>query len=69
MEHQSSFDRERFGHPRPRNLDEDFPNEEPLDQQRREIDELLQAADHVFDSMNSLQAHQYLEQNLQTGGQ
>ena len=40
-----------------------------LDQQRSEVDQLLQAADQVFDSINNLHAQQYLEQNLQTGGQ
>jgi hypothetical protein len=69
MERQSSFDRERFGQPRLRNLDEAFPSGDSLDQQRCDVDDLLQAADHIFDSMNGLQAHQYLEQNLQTGGQ
>jgi len=40
-----------------------------LDQQRVEVDALLRASDQVFDSINNLHAQQYLEQNLQTGGQ
>ena len=40
-----------------------------LDQQRAEVDALLRASDRVFDTINNLHAQQYLEQNLQTGGQ
>jgi hypothetical protein len=40
-----------------------------LDQQRASIDGLLHAADRAFDSIDAIQSHQYLEQNLQTGGQ
>ncbi len=45
------------------------PGGESIDDQRREIDRLLRASDQVFDSINHVEAHQYLEQNLQTGGQ
>ncbi len=40
-----------------------------LDQHRVEIEDLLRTSDQVFDSINNLHAQQYLEQNLQTGGQ
>lgn len=40
-----------------------------LNELRNEVDGLLNAADHIFDSINNIQAQQYLEQNLQTGGE
>lgn len=40
-----------------------------LVQHRVEVDALLRASDHVFDSIDNMHAQQYLEQNLQTGGQ
>ena len=45
------------------------PDGDSLNQQRQEIDELLQATDSTFDTINSLHAQNYLHQNLQTGGQ
>lgn len=64
MEHQRRFEQHRSldpgGNP---------PQGSHLDQQRSEIDDLLRAADHVFDSINNQQAQQYLSQNLQTGGE
>lgn len=54
---------------RPRPFDGGPPSGDSLNQQRREIDGLLRAADRVFDSIDHAQAHQYLEQNQQTGGQ
>ena len=64
MERERFFDRDRHqpsgGGP---------PQDDNLDQHRAEIDGLLRASDHVFDSINNLHAQQYLEQNLQTGGQ
>ena len=45
------------------------PDGDSLNQQRQEIDELLQATDSAFDTINSLHAQNYLHQNLQTGGQ
>ena len=45
------------------------PGSNDFDQQRQEIDGLLQASDRMFDSIDNLQAQQYLQQNLQTGGQ
>lgn len=64
MERQRRFDPRRF-----RSLDDDPPSGDSLDRHRGEIDGLLRASDHVFDSIGHLQAHQYLEQNQQTGGQ
>ena len=60
---------DRLEHNRLQTPDESLPDTGRLDQQRGEIDELLRAADHVFDSLNGLTAQQYLEQNLQSGGQ
>jgi hypothetical protein len=40
-----------------------------LDQQRVEIEQQLQSVDHIVDSINNIYAQQYLEQNLQPGGQ
>ncbi len=40
-----------------------------LDEHRQEIDALLRTSDHVFDAINNAHAQQYLQQNLQTGGQ
>lgn len=40
-----------------------------LDQRRGEVNAMLLAADQLLDSLNNLNAQQYLEQNLQTGGQ
>ena len=40
-----------------------------LDALRDELDELLEASDQALDSIHFLQAQQYLQQNLQTGGQ
>lgn len=40
-----------------------------LNEVRSEVDGLYNAADHIFDSINNIQAQEYLEQNLQTGGQ
>ena len=45
------------------------PDGETLKQHRQENDELLQATDSAFDTINSLHAQNYLHQNLQTGGQ
>ena len=64
MERQRSFDPGRL-----RMSADGPPDGDSLDQQREEIDGLLRASDHVFDSINNLHAQQYLEQNLQTGGQ
>jgi hypothetical protein len=64
MERQRRFEHDRFG-----NSGDGPPGGDGLDQQRGEIDGLLRAADRVFDSINNLHAQQYLEQNLQTGGQ
>jgi hypothetical protein len=44
-------------------------NRDNLDQQRADVDELLRASDEVLDAITNLQAQEYLEQNLQTGGQ
>ena len=64
------MERERFfEHGRRRTSADGPPSSDNLDQQRAEIDGLLRASDHVFDSINNLHAQQYLEQNLQTGGQ
>lgn len=40
-----------------------------LDSQRQEVDRLLQAADEIFDSINAIDAEEYLLRNRQTGGQ
>ena len=40
-----------------------------LNQERDEVDALMQASDRTFDAINSLHAQDYLNQNLQTGGQ
>ncbi|NND97841.1 MAG: hypothetical protein HKN47_10990 [Pirellulaceae bacterium] len=40
-----------------------------LQQQREEINDLLQSADEHFDSITNLFSHGYLQQNFQTGGQ
>ena len=64
MERERSFENDR----RPTSADHPSGDDD-LDQQRDEIDDLLRASDHVFDSINNLNAQQYLEQNLQTGGQ
>lgn len=61
--------RRRFDADRVRPSNDGPPSGNSLDQQRDEIDGLLQASDRVFDSISNLHAHQYLEQNLQTGGQ
>ena len=45
------------------------PAGDGLNQQRDEVDGLLQASDRTFDAINSLHAQDYLNQNLQTGGQ
>ena len=64
MERQRSLENDR------RRTSADDPSDaDDLDQQRADVDELLRASDHMFDSINNLQAQQYLEQNLQTGGQ
>ena len=64
MERQHRFEDDRF-----LTSGDGPPSGDSLDQQRGEIDGLLRASDLVFDSINNLQAQQYLEQNLQTGGQ
>jgi len=46
-----------------------LPPSGSLDQQRSEVEDLLRASDRAFDAINHIQAHQYLEQNLQAGGQ
>ena len=64
MERERSLENDR------RRTSVDGPSgDDNLDQQRAEIDGFLRASDHVFDSINNLHAQQYLEQNLQTGGQ
>lgn len=64
MERERSFENHR------RRAPGDAPSDgDDLDQQRAEIEGLLRASDHVFDSISSLHAQQYLQQNLQTGGQ
>ncbi len=64
------MERERnFEHDRLRTSDDGSASGGRLEQDRVEIDELLRASDHVFDAINNLHAQQYLEQNLQTGGQ
>lgn len=45
------------------------PPGDGLDQQREEINDLLRAADRIFDSIDTQDAHRYLQQNVQTGGQ
>lgn len=45
------------------------PAADGLDRQRDEVDGLMQASDRTFDSINSLHAQDYLNQNLQTGGE
>ena len=45
------------------------PDGDGLNQQRDEVDGLMQASDRTFDSINSLHAQNYLNQNLQTGGE
>jgi hypothetical protein len=64
MQRQRSFNDDR-----PRTTADGSSDGDCLEQQRAEVDELLRATDQVFDSINNLQAQQYLEQNLQTGGQ
>ena len=64
MERQRPFEHDRF-----RFSDGGPPSGDGLTQHRSEVDRLLQASDHVFDSINNLHAQNYLHQNLQTGGQ
>jgi hypothetical protein len=64
MERQRSSDSDRI-----RTTDPGAPGDDNLDQERAEIDGLLRASDHMFDSIDFIQSHQYLEQNLQSGGQ
>ena len=45
------------------------PGADGLNQERDEVDGLMQTSDRMFDSINSLHAQDYLNQNLQTGGQ
>ena len=45
------------------------PGADSLNQHRREFDDSLQQTDQAFDTINSLHAQDYLQQNLQTGGQ
>jgi|CXWL01.1.fsa_nt_gi hypothetical protein len=63
------MERERFPERRQRFSADGPPSGDSLNQQRAEVDGLLRASDHVFDSINNLHAQTYLEQNLQTGGQ
>ena len=64
------MERERFSqHDRSRTSGSGPAGDGGLDQLRGEVDELLRASDDVFDSINNLHAQQYLEQNIQTGGQ
>ena len=63
MERERSFENDR--HP----TSPDDPGGGNLEQLRSEVDGLLRASDHVFDSINNLHAQDYLVQNLQTGGQ
>lgn len=64
MERQRSHENDRL-----RVLSDDPSGDDNLDQHREEVDALLRASDQVFDSIDNLHAGQYLEQNLQTGGQ
>ena len=59
----------QFEHDRRRDSGETMPDAGSLDERRGEMNELMRAADRVFDAMNGLNAQQYLEQNMQTGGQ
>ena len=64
MERERSLENDR------RRVLSDGPSgDDNLEQHRAEVDALLRASDHVFDSIDNLHAQQYLEQNLQTGGQ
>jgi hypothetical protein len=63
------MERERFSQDRHRTSGGSPSHDNGLDQLRGEIDGLLRASDHVFDAINNLHAQQYLEQNVQTGGQ
>jgi len=59
----------RFEHERSGGSGNGSPGGDGLDQQRGEINDLLRAADRAFDAIDNLHAQQYLEQNMQTGGQ
>jgi|CXWL01.1.fsa_nt_gi hypothetical protein len=64
------MERERFSqHDRSQTSGGGPTGDDGLDQLRGEVDELLRASDNLFDSINNLHAQQYLEQNIQTGGQ
>ncbi len=45
------------------------PPGDGLAQRREEINDLLEAADRIFDSIDTQDAQRYLQQNVQTGGQ
>ena len=64
MRRERTSDDDRF-----QNSDDRPAGGDGLDRQRAEVDGLLQSADEVFDSINNLHAQQYLQQNVQTGGQ
>jgi hypothetical protein len=64
MEHQRQFDRDRFRRP-----GDQSPEGDDLNQARREIDDMLEQAERVFDSIGYLDAQDYLQQNMQSGGQ
>ena len=64
------MERERhFGNDRLRDSGDGPPDSDSLNQQRQEIDASLQAADRAFDAINNIHAQEYLQQNMQTGGQ
>jgi hypothetical protein len=64
MERERHFDNERFRLP-----GDDLPNEDSLNRHRAAIDRLHRMSDRHFDAYDAIQSHQYLEQNLQSGGQ
>ena len=64
MERQRSFDGDRT-----RTSDNGAPSGDSLDRERADVDNLLLASDRMFDAIDFIQSHQYLEQNVQEGGQ
>jgi hypothetical protein len=64
MERERHSDHERFRMP-----GDDLPSDDNLNRHRAAIDRLHRMSDRAFDALDAIQSHQYLEQNVQVGGQ